>query len=511
MRTRVLEILREQHVSLVQNSDDFIRVDPRFILTASAENVDLALRLRYSPENLMKLIHVKYSIVINKAVKNYLTYKNTIHTEEAKNALANKKREYQEINRELKSSRDPALEVTTKGIFVGQEKVLRSEIDESVLQFNGVIYNQNVTNRMINKGKRHFGAGCDTIYENEIRKSILKDSLEYEAYTYRMNQLSPLRLVDPRDTVTCILHMYGRCSEKLIKSLLNDILQNHMIDEDEKVKRLNNISLLMGKTIKAGTWGIEIKDLKKGTRKATYTLDFNKARKVMTEYMALLDIAFTEDEKNVDRWVDDKQGPKTRCYKDYVVLFGQFNIMMHGLRQMTVLTENDITILQDSIDAFEITFCSMFDQSQVTGYFHQAFSGHLREMIRKYGSIACMSQEGWEGLMGEIKRYVLRCTTRNGCHMLIAESAIKHQMRKLMRHASKGIPIDAESDGEGALNIDFRKWLAEGPQNQAEDVFYQEEVENIYRDDLNINDENSDDEGIIYPDSEEDEEEEEFI
>lgn len=122
----------------------------------------------------------------------------------------------------------------------------------------------------------------------------------------------------------------------------------------------------------------------------------------------ILCVAFDATEREKERWEVNKVGEKYICYEDYKLLFTRYDKSMHLLRQMTVFTEEDTQNLQDSFDELHVIFKYMFDRSKVTGYFHLGFSGHLRQQIEKFGSLGCLSQESWEALMGEIKRFLLR-------------------------------------------------------------------------------------------------------
>lgn len=92
--------------------------------------------------------------------------------------------------------------------------------------------------------------------------------------------------------------------------------------------------------------------------------------------------------------------------------------------------------------------------------------------------------------------------------MLIAEVALKFQMRKLMRLANRGLEIDTTENGEGPVNTDFRKWLAENPE-EADNVAHYDDFEaDIILNDHGVEDPDECDE--IFEDSD-DESVEEFI
>jgi hypothetical protein len=92
--------------------------------------------------------------------------------------------------------------------------------------------------------------------------------------------------------------------------------------------------------------------------------------------------------------------------------------------------------------------------------------------------------------------------------MLIAESALKFQMRKIMRLANGGFQIDATEAGLGPVDADFREWLSEHHLQNEIDTEIDEGEPEVILTDLQ-DDDDSDDDELLYNDS--DDEDEEFI
>jgi hypothetical protein len=95
----------------------------------------------------------------------------------------------------------------------------------------------------------------------------------------------------------------------------------------------------------------------------------------------------------------------------------------------------------------------------------------------------------------------------DGFNMLIAESALKFQMRKIMRLANGGFQIDATEAGLGPVNADFREWLSEHHLQNEIDAEIDEGEPEVILTDLQ-DDDDSDDDELLYNDS--DDEDEEF-
>lgn len=106
----------------------------------------------------------------------------------------------------------------------------------------------------------------------------------------------------------------------------------------------------------------------------------------------------------------------------------------------------------------------MFDRNSETGYLHYLFSGHVRECMERFGSLAILSGENYECQMGEMKNAGQR-TSRG---------AFAPYAQKLAYFANDGFPIDPFSEnGKGSVSIALRKYLDEnheGADNAEENI-----------------------------------------
>ena len=54
------------------------------------------------------------------------------------------------------------------------------------------------------------------------------------------------------------------------------------------------------------------------------------------------------------------------------------------------------------------------ERKAISNHVHMGVSGHFAEFIRRLGNLYSHSQQGFEGLNGTIKKFILRRTTRGG-------------------------------------------------------------------------------------------------
>jgi hypothetical protein len=116
--------------------------------------------------------------------------------------------------------------------------------------------------------------------------------------------------------------------------------------------------------------------------------------------------------------------------------FGQLYVdTMQTLHELRSLKDDEIDAVQKKMDRMKVLFATVLtDEGDGTQYFHCMFSGHVRDMLKKYGSLSRLQQQSWEQLMSEMKRMLSRCTTRSGCGQTIVKSLFKRYCRKLMHH-----------------------------------------------------------------------------
>lgn len=253
--------LRKNYVTLQLRVIDVFGIDNRYIATAPPEKVDTALLLRYSITTISLILRSSYAVRIQKAYRNHQIYQRyQIHCNSIDAGI---RFSIEEIDESIMTKQGKLSSGNeNKGLYVGDSFILLKDVDEVILEKNGIISYKNMLPEA--RTVRYFGAGCDTVYEDSMKKDLLRSILEYESHLIRLDNLSNDRLVEPSDMVTCILHMFGRTSEQLIRAVLNHVIENPLYDEDEKDKRITEISNVIGRTIKAGVFGINIINMKKG-------------------------------------------------------------------------------------------------------------------------------------------------------------------------------------------------------------------------------------------------------
>jgi hypothetical protein len=298
---------------------------------------------------------------------------------------------------------------------------------------------------------------------DECERDLLRETLQYEQLVSRCSRLREKRLIDPCECVCCVLHLFGRTSEIIFKQLFCDVMEMSRSHE-ERLANIERVDSKLREVVGSSkTKIINIVNLKgcKGAR-ATYSLDFKRAKRLIQHYEEILRVCFPESERGRKRVREDEdqlnRSAKCRVYTDWVELLKLFQVAMHDLRQLTEFTEEQIDTMQDHFDAFGDKYIDMFGIQRVTQYIHQMISGHIRDHVIKYGPLALISNQGIEYLMGEVKRYVLRKSLRGGCRYSLDEDIMKEYVLKFLYRCNKNSYIDP-LDCYGSLSTDFKEWL----------------------------------------------------
>ena len=91
----------------------------------------------------------------------------------------------------------------------------------------------------------------------------------------------------------------------------------------------------------------------------------------------------------------------------------KYNSMMGQLRNTQTFSENQLSLLQDTIDDYCETYLEQNGNRDVTNYLHTLQSGHIRNQIRRFGNLFRYANIGFEAYIGTIRRY-LQHRTQNG-------------------------------------------------------------------------------------------------
>ena len=151
----------------------------------------------------------------------------------------------------------------------------------------------------------------------------------------------------------------------------------------------------------------------------------------------------------------DISNPERDNFKNY---FHIYRDSMHQLRHMGFFTIVQMINLQKSFDELQKIHRTLFDISQITQYLHICFSGHIVQMIHKWGTLAPYSQQGMEALMATVKGLLIKCTMRGGGAEgeSLSKQVLNLNIIRLLYKLNSDVPIALYGDGPiSALYTEF--------------------------------------------------------
>jgi hypothetical protein len=151
-----------------------------------------------------------------------------------------------------------------------------------------------------------------------------------------------------------------------------------------------------------------------GTKKVSdFKISYVRMLKVLTIIDDIIDVCELERDVAVN-------------YKN---IFQSWSVLRQELLREDSFSEDDLDSLDENIFKFRKLLFHMFDFSIVTNYIHIIISGHLIEMIRHFGNIAIFSGIGFECLVGRVRSYFHKRTSKGG-------NKGRNEFRSKSNHAS---------------------------------------------------------------------------
>jgi len=87
---------------------------------------------------------------------------------------------------------------------------------------------------------------------------------------------------------------------------------------------------------------------------------------------------------------------------------------MQLLRKKTDLSNDEVKLFQQHVDAFFVTWVSLESHEGVTNYIHTLGAGHIGEYLLHHRNLYKHSQQGWEAYNSLLKTFFFRRTGRGG-------------------------------------------------------------------------------------------------
>ena len=181
--------------------------------------------------------------------------------------------------------------------------------------------------------------------------------------------------------------------------------------EDEVEERVARLTEVLSSTAYGmSTTGGEINIKIKNGQLVKLNVPGDKLHAAVKNYGPLLDVVFGNDDP--DKIYANTGGNRTKWEK----YFEQYIAIVHTIcrTEKTKLTNQQLSELQEDIEAFGDLWVTMLPSVNIGNYFHYMFAGHVVEMLRKWGNLSKYSNQGWEALNGYMKSAIHRISQRDG-------------------------------------------------------------------------------------------------
>ncbi len=211
------------------------------------------------------------------------------------------------------------------------------------------------------------------------------------------------------NNVPCILHLENRTGLKIFTSVVQKGLSRalygdifpHIHDDarcfDAFFSELNRIvcTKILGSMENPSQWECPCDRSKREL--GIICLDNNKTRKVVNGLDLIIDFCIAPTEQS--KWKD--------CIANY-------RQAMNLLRKRTDLSNNEVKMFQQHVDAFFVAWLDLVSREGVTNYIHMLGAGHIGEYLLHHRNLYKHSQQGWEAFNALLKTFFFRRTGRGG-------------------------------------------------------------------------------------------------
>ena len=271
----------------------------------------------------------------------------------------------------------------------------------------------------------------------------------------------------------CGMHLDNRVGHKQFNSAVEDVMNVGTAgDIQEKLDRISNVICHALSHIPL--------DENEDMLTASYSLRYDSQRQKVDDLklsnVRLQIIMKPEWYGPIMEIVYEKQIDGREKIARQISINTKYNSMMGLLRTTQTFSEDQLSLLQDTIDDYCETYLVQNGNRDVTNYLHTLQSGHIRNQIRRFGNLFRYANIGFEAYIGTIRRY-LQHRTQNGGHggkggikvgnarqaMRIAKRVSVHMMATISKHDKPTYYEDTMARGK-KTRIDIEPML---PQQEA--------------------------------------------
>ena len=240
----------------------------------------------------------------------------------------------------------------------------------------------------------------------------------------------PLSMIkDPQNCCICLMHCIMRVSEKLMTLLLRESCKDNTNKDFKGFVKPQIQAIINGRLSNSKEFINSEPD--RENNKTRCEVFFEKIS--LNEDIAD-DSGYDFQIKESDKSVDDFKISYSRMLKLlevandiieasnlveeketlYKRIFTSWNLIIEHLFKKDAYSEDDIQSLWTEIIRFRDLFIDAFGGNSITNYVHIIISGHLIEMIRRFGNISNFSGIGFESLIGRTRSYIYKRTNHAG-------------------------------------------------------------------------------------------------
>jgi len=336
-----------------------------------------------------------------------------------------------------------------------------------------------------------------SILDVNKRSRLLLKKLRIEgsfiSYCKQFNESGSM--IDTLDFVCiCLMHCIMRVSEKLITTLLREATktetrQNKILPAVTKIINLklsnegpyqpnmrntsdedhnddpNNVT----DTVNISSEGNQFMDILEENRieeeeadEPSYGFRLKMEEKKLADYK----ISYVRNNRVLevmDEIIDacDLEETQALMFKNLFKLWSSIKKQLLNEKQFE---PTDIENLESDIHDFKILYLDNFGTNYVTNYIHILISGHVIEMIERYGNLAIFSGIGFENLVGRVRSFYFKRTNRGGnkgrgksrCKSKASENLRGFMLRRYARIIGEILKKNPEGDQSFIDKLHYR-------------------------------------------------------
>jgi hypothetical protein len=258
--------------------------------------------------------------------------------------------------------------------------------------------------------------GMSRIGSLSQRQSRLLDALKA---SYKFNEFNagqdaakyPGAMIYVRQAIPCILHLENRCGEKILKTLLVEVIQQSNKtnkEEDDIIKQIELVAntTILGNPWQPSNWRIQLGKGDKGKRVIQdMTMPNVHVRKFMNLFHELTAVCF-------DTTNEEEKARK----EEWDVCRDLWVIVVEIARKKEDFSDAEIDTFQTHCDTFSEAWLHLHrgGDGGMTNYFHIVAAGHLSYYLREWRNLYRFSQQGWEGMNSVIKSVLHKRSQKGG-------------------------------------------------------------------------------------------------